>query len=434
MERSKINSIGKKVILYGVFLFLFIPLIQSVTHLKKHIYALDGAFYPEPDIEFSWANWFKGDYSLQKDKYIKENFGFHNYYVRLICQVNFSLFKKANVSWVVVGKENYLYETAYIDAYYGRDFIGKEKIVEYARKLQRVQDTLQKLNKLIVVAFAPGKACFYPEYIPENYKSIKKITNHDGFVNAFKAGGINHIDFYKFFQDQKQKSPYPLYPELGIHWSDYGSIVALDSIIKYSEHKLGVNLPDLHIKNIEYTDALRNTDNDAIKSLNLFKDPGSFKMAYPNWEVKYDSTQHKKLKLLVVSDSFWWYIYSTGIPDQTFSPARFWYYNKEMYPESYTSPLYVSQVDYASKIRQADIILIMHAEATLHKFGGGFVDLCYNAYYNPEVRKEKIQEMKEIIVSSPVWFKEVSEKAQERNLTVDSMLTLDAVYMLDQQK
>lgn len=433
MEKGKLEKAGKLIILLGLFIFLFIPLLQTLTHFKKWEKPLEGAFYPESDTDISWDGWFSGEYQLQKDKFIKENFGLHNYYIRLICQVNFSVFKKASVSYMVVGKENYLYETGYIDAYYGRDFIGQEKVNDCINKLKKIQDTLERQNKLIFTVFAPGKACFYPEYIPENYKSKKTITNYEGLRNTALSKNVNHIDFYKFFQDQKSKSKYPLYPQLGIHWSNYGAIMAFDSMVRYTEKKLSINLADIEFKDIELSDSLRNTDDDAIKSLNLYKNPKTFKMAYPNWRVKYDSARHKKLKLLVISDSFWWYIYSTGLPDNIFSPAKFWYYNKEMYPESFSSPLQVSEVDYAAKIRQADVIVIMHAEATLHKFGGGFVDMCYDTYYKPDKRKEQLQEMKEKIKGTPAWFKEISEKAQKRGLSQDSMLTLDAIYRLDQK-
>jgi SGNH hydrolase-like domain, acetyltransferase AlgX len=428
---NKIVVAGKKIIFFGLLLFLFIPLIQNVTHLKKYIHKLDGAFYPEQDIAFSWPAWYNGSYQEQKDKYIKENFGFHNYYVRLNCQINFSLFKKANASYVVVGRDNYLYETAYIDAYYGRDFIGQDKINDYITKLKQVQDTLQKLNKLILVVFAPGKACFYPEYIPENYTSEKTITNYEGFIKSAQTHQLNHIDFYKYFRDQKQKSKYPLYPQLGIHWSNYGSTLAFDSLVRYVENKLNLNLPDINIGTIKLTDSLQDPDGDAVKSLNLLKRPNSFQMAYPEYKINYDSLKDTKLNLLSVSDSFWWHIYGSGLADKTFGSSRFWFYNEEMYPESHTSSWHVSQVDYAAKIREADVILLMHSEATLHKFGGGFVDMCHEAYLHPKLKKEKTQNMKEKIRASPEWYNKIIEKAAERNLTVDSMLTLDALYILD---
>lgn len=426
-ESGKIERICKQVLLCGVFAFLFIPLVQNVTHLKKYIRPLEGAFNKESDISFTWYDWFKGNYASQKDKYIKENFGFHNYYVRTICQLNFWMFKKANAAYVVVGKDNYLYETGYIDAYYGRDFIGKQRIKNYIKKLKQVQDSLQEKNKLIVVVFAPGKAGFYPEFIPDNYKSTKKQTNYDCFIEAVEEQQVNHIDFNGYFKNQKNKSKCPLYPQLGIHWSNYGSFMAYDSMLHYFESKLKVDLPDLRLKNIEINDTLKYPDEDALNSLNLFFKPKSFKMAYPHYEVKYDSLKHKKLNLLVISDSFWWCVYSSHLPDSTFASSRFWFYNEEMYPESHYSPTYVSQIDYSSKIRKADIIMILHSELTLSKFGGGFVDMCYETYCHPGLAKEKVQRMKESIRATPEWFSQIVAKAAERNITADSMLTIDAL-------
>lgn len=424
----------KYIILCGVFVFLFIPLIQNVTHIKKYIHPLEGAFNKESDVSFAWQDWFDGTYAAQKDKYIKENFGFHNYYVRTICQLNFWMFKKANAAYVVVGKDNYLYETGYIDAYYGRDFIGKQRIKNYIKKLKQVQDTLVKKDKLIVVVFAPGKGGFYPEFIPDNYRSVRKQTNYDCFIETIKEQQVNHIDFNDYFKNQEGKSQYPLYSKLGVHWSNYASLIAYDSIISYTESKLHYNLPELVLKQIKISDSLQAPDNDAVKSLNLFFEPKSFKMAYPEYEIQLDSVRHKKLKLLVIADSFWWYIYSTHFPDNMFSSSRFWYYNEEMYPESYNSPMYVSQIDYASKIREADVILILHSESTLSKFGGGFVDMCYETYCHPGLLKEKIQRMKESIRATPEWFSQIVTKAAERNITTDSMLTIDALYTLEQLK
>jgi len=430
-EETKIERIGKKMIFLGLILFLFVPLLQTVSGFKNYIRPLDGAYYPEGDVDFSWQGWFHGDYQSQKDKFLKENFGLHNYYFRLICQINFSLFKKANATYLVVGKDNYLYESDYIDAYYGRDFIGEKKIENFVKKLKSVQDTLRNHNKLIFLVLAPGKACFYPEYIPENYKTKKTKTNYEGFIDAIKRNALNHIDFYNYYTSKKYTSIYPLYPQLGIHWSNYASVYAFDSIVKYTEKELSTDLPDISIKSVTVHDSLKAPDNDAVKSLNLYKDPKTFKMAYCKWEIKNDRTKNKKLNLLVVSDSFWWYIYGTNLTNSTFATSSFWYYNEEIYPESYSSPLLVSQIDYTAKIRKADVIILLHTEATLNKFGGGFVDMAYETYCHPGLKKEKIQEMKGKIRSTSEWFKNIIIKAGERNISVDSMLTLDAIYTLE---
>src|SRR5207253_3372882 len=131
----------------------------------------------------------------------------------------------------------------------------------------------------------------------------------------------------------KEKSKYPLYPQYGIHWSNYGAVKAFDSITSYIEHKLHVNLPDLRISSIKTPDTLQPADDDLITSMNLLWQPKTYKMAYPVFKVFYDSLVHKKLNSLVVADSYWWQIYGFGLHTNTFKANDFWYYNIGVYPD-----------------------------------------------------------------------------------------------------
>jgi hypothetical protein len=416
-------------ILSIVYTILFIPIIGIL--FNGSLEPLNGAFYHEEDTDLDVKGWFDRTYQEKKDKCLQNNFGLHNLYVRAYNQLDFCFLKKAHARFVVVGELNYLYETAYIDAYLGKDFIGEKRIEDYVKKLKQVQDTLQKQNKLLLVVFAPGKASFFPEYIPGYYRLKARTSNYDLFSKQARSLGLNHIDFRDYFISQKQQSKYPLYPQFGIHWSNYGSLMAFDSILNYTRSKTNIAIPEMVLGGIDWSDTLQHPDDDIIKGMNLLIEPRTFKMAYPKYYVAYDSTKHKKLKLLTVSDSFWWYIYGTGLPGHIFSENRFWYYNEEMYPESASSPMYVAQADYFSAIRESDVIMILYSESNLYKFGGGFVDMCYETFCKPNPQKEKLQKMKSTIRSTPEWFDEVAKKAQEHNIPVDSMLTLDAIYMLE---
>ena len=431
-EKENIHHGATQIILFGLFLFLFIPILFCIFLGNKN--NLNGAFNSEDDPSFSWQDWFKGNYQEQKDKYIKQNFGWSENYIRFNNQLEFDLFNKAHAKHVVIGKENYLYEIGYINSYYGKDFIGTEKINDYVKKLKQVQDSLEKQNKLIMVFLAPGKASFYPEYIPDSYKIKPLPSNYSCFAKSARELKLNIIDFNKYFTEQKNKSKYPLYPQFGIHWSAHASILAFDSILKSIEAKLKVDLPDLKINSVHFSDTLKFPDDDIIKGMNLLREPKTFRMVYADYKINYNKEQHKKINLLVVADSFWWYIYGTGLPNNTFASNRFWYYNEEMYPESSTEPTYVSQTDYYSEIREADVIIILQSESTLYKFGNGFVDMCYRTYCEPDKFKEQVQKMKGTIRATPPWFKTIQEKAEVRNITIDSMLTLDALFTLEQEK
>lgn len=421
-----------KLVLAIVLATMLLPLGLSFLNISEK--PLNGSFFNEPDVSFSWQSWFSGDYQEQKDKFLSHHFGLHNTYVKINNQIEFSLFKKPHAKFVVIGKENYLYEMSYIDAYFGKDYKGQPWISDQVKKLKCVQDSMTHRNKLLCVVFAPGKASFYPEFIPEKFKRKNAHTNYGTFVSVAQQQNLNHIDFNQYFVTQRSKSSYPLYPQFGIHWSNYGALLAIDSVVRYAEKHLGYDLADVvHIKT-EFSDSLRPPDDDVLKGMNLLIEPQTFPMAYSSYSVTYDSTKHRKPNLLVIADSFWWYIYSTGIPGSVFSENRFWYYNEEMYPESFTGPYYVNAVNYYERIRHADIILILYSESNLYKFGNGFADMCYEAYCKKDPKKEELQKIKGDIRASPEWYSQIVKKAQENNIPVDSMLTRDALFIMERAK
>ena len=434
MEGKSKKTILRAALLSGILLILFMPVLQDTTHLKPWIRPLHGAFVPVSDPPFSWKGWFNGSFQEEKNKFLKENFGLHNYYIILNSQLDYWLFKKAHVKNVIVGKGNYLFETPYFDAYFGRDFIGKQKAGTLVAQLKKVQDTLEKQNKLVLVVLAADKASFYPEYIPPSFASKKAPTNYEYLLRKMDELQINHIDFNSWFISQKNKSPYPLYPQYGIHWSNYGSMLAFDSIVKYVEFKTKTDLPELICDKIEVSDSLRLPDNDILSAMNLYAAPSTFKMAYPDYHVEIDSARQRKLSLLVVGDSFWWQIYGSGLTGKVFSPSRFWYYNIEMYPETHKSACQVYNSDYAAAIGKSDVILLIYSEPGLSKFGNGFIEMLYETFYEPHKRAREIQEMKKKILSDPGWCNTIREDASARGLPFDSVVTLNALYTLQLNK
>ena len=148
--------------------FLFLPLIQLKFFLIQES-KLEGAFVKKTKPVFDWSDWFNGKYQTAAEEYLNESFGFRNSLVRLNNEIAFSFFAKALAENIVVGKKNYLFQRPSIQAYYGQDFLGKERIEERMNRLKFISDTLSKLNKNLILIFGTGKGSFFPEYIPEKF-------------------------------------------------------------------------------------------------------------------------------------------------------------------------------------------------------------------------------------------------------------------------
>jgi hypothetical protein len=369
----------KGVLFIFILILLIVPIIQNKFNIIK-IEPLKGAITEPEKKYFSIKDWLSGDYQEQEEKYLNETFGLRSFFIRINNQIAFSFFGKAKANGVIIGKNNYLYEENYIKAYYGTDFIGIDSINNRIQRLKFIQDTLKKLNKTIIVVFAAGKGSFYPEYFPDEYiTKLRGKTNYEYHVKFAKEAGLNFIDFNKFFIENKNKSKYSLYPQFGVHWSYYGMAIAADSIIRYIEKTRKIDMPNLFWDELTLdTDNSHTGDNDIIDGMNLLFKLKSFPMAYPHIKFQSDSGKTKP-SVLVVSDSFYWAIFNFGFPS-AFSTNHFWFYNRQIFPDSYQKPFETSQVNLRDEINKHDVIIIMANEATLPKLGWGFIENTYSLY------------------------------------------------------
>jgi len=432
------RTVLKKNILLSVFVVLLvIPALQD--YFKIFIEKpLQGAIIPAPDTILTPDAWFSGRFQLVREKFLNENFGYRNFFVRVNNQIAYSLYSIAKANGVIIGKENYLYEKGYINAYYGKDFIGMDSVSKRMQQLKFIQDTLSKLNKNLIVIFAAGKGSFYPEYFPENLKSEKGITNYSCHIKLAKEKGLSFIDFNKYFIENKSTSKYPLYPQYGIHWSYYSTCIVADSIIRYIEKTRNIDMPNLFWDTIEFDDA-KEIDYDIADGMNLLFKLGSFKMAYPKIQLQSDSNKIKP-SVLVVADSYYWGMFNFGISN-AFSNSHFWFYNQQIYPDSYQSPLETSQVDLGSEIAKHDVIIIMATEATLPNLGWGFINKAYNLFnknekniiYDTEFQR-KIVDMRNYIKTDKNWMEQIKKKAEMKSIKLDSMLTLDAIWAINKER
>jgi hypothetical protein len=357
-----------------LMVLLTIPLIQSLTRIIRER-PLKGAVTLAPDVKLNARDWFTGDYQVKKEKYYNDAFGFRSLFVKINNQMALSLFHEVHAFSVIFGKENYLFEENYIKAWYGADFIGEDSIRHRVEKLKYIQDQLlHRYNKTLMVVLTTGKGSFYPEYFPPERVYPKGPTNYATFVEQAADQGLRIIDFNRWFLDQKQVSPYPLYPKYGIHWSIYGATLAADSMLNYIERERGIDLPSISWNKVAMRKA-RSDDYDMGDGLNLLFKLRREKMAYP--ELEFESAEGKtRPSVLVIADSFYWGMFKFGIT-RAFSGNDFWFYNQEIYHTVKGPPVSTGTVSLADQISSHDVIILMATEANLPNFGWGFIEETY---------------------------------------------------------
>ncbi|MEO6304289.1 MAG: hypothetical protein ABIP51_14075 [Bacteroidia bacterium] len=379
--------------------------------------------------EFKKENYWDLTYQDSYNKYLNDNFGFRPWLVRLYNQVQFSFYNSSKAPGVVVGKEGELFIESYIDDYIGKNYIGGSKVNQQVSQLKTLQDSLKARGKDLVVVFAPGKASYYPELIPDRYMNRKKdSTNYKAYSSAFIKSRVNFIDLNKWFFENKTKFKHKVYPKYGTHWNHYGMCFGLDTIVKYIEKKRNLDLPEFDYSIVNYNTALKGNDYDIGVLMNLLHPLDPDPNPYPVY--KYKSVNKSKPDVLVVGDSYWWCQVGDDMPIHFFREDEYWFYNKTQIIRN-EKRQDVKKMNLSASLAQRDVVLLIATEATFYMFPYGFVENAYSLYCKDN--NKRLNDLIYGIKMNKNWAEGVIEKAANNNISVEAQLRMDAEYMLSDE-
>lgn len=422
----------KKAILYGLYFsilgMLFLPhLLKRKNILKSE--ELKGKFevFNKPLRSLSIIK--SGEYQEKFNAYVDHNFGGRTFLIRCLNQLKFFLFHQSDAPGVVVGKYNYLYLSSYTNNYMGLNFVGFEKIDETVKKLKQIQDSLKKFDVDLLIVFAPGKASFYSEFLPDYMNRQKKqFNNHGVYSAAFAKYGVNYLDLNSWFVTQKRRTRYALYPELGVHYTPHGTFLSTDTIVRYIEKMRNIDLPDVSKYTVYLSDSLREQEHDVEELMNLREAMFHQPVPYFKLETQKNET-HVKPDLLAIGDSYWWQITGLDLPKPFFKRDVYWYYNNSVYINNVKQEKTVGGLHYGDEILGRDVVVIMASEATYDLFPYGFIEkafpvLCMNSEQKTEMLKKQAK-------NDSNWMADVKQKAAKNNISEEAQLMKDIEYVIN---
>lgn len=329
-----------------------------------------------------------------------------------------------------------MFSEGYIFSAFGDDLIAEEKVIDLLQKAKVVQDTLKKKGIDLLLVYAPGKGAYCKEFVQDKYVHAIKNTNHNLFASNSKKLNLNYLDLYSYFENLKSKTPYPLFPKFGHHWSYYGACLASDTIIKHIEKLHGKDLPNIVWSQVDVVDTSRSRDADVLKSMNLLNSPNqNMKLAYPQIAFENDSLKNST-RVLTISDSYWYDQVYMGVPQQCFAGGQFWYYYNKVIPSPIPGEkVEVWQLDLKQEIESNQVIMLLYSDGNLPKFGNNFIYDAYELYTSPKTyyaRNEKnkqIQTYAKQIREAPLLLKKATSKSIDLQIPLDSAIRLDAMKM-----
>jgi hypothetical protein len=372
----------------------------------------------------------KGKFQDEVESYFKDHTGFRNFLIRLQNQVDFSIFRKANVEGAVIGKNKQLFEYDYIRSWLAIDYPGDSFLEKKLQRTKYVQEYLKREKGIdLVLVFEPGKASFYPEYLPENYKELKTgPSTYERYRKRAEEVGIDFIDLQQYFLQLKEQSEYPLFPRYGTHWSVYGMKFVADSLLNFIEKRRGIDLTNVSVDKTETSYIPRDTDDDVLKTMNLLFAMKGELLVYP--VLSFDTTHPgERPNVLVIADSYYWNIFNMRIPKYVFANEAFWYFNTLVYPDHYLKPTYTKDINFVVETEKQQVIFVMITERFLHKFDWRFIDQLYDLY-TPDWLKDPVYDKINDIMQVATWYADVIKKADKKwQISLEDALIRDGKYL-----
>ncbi|MCF6169415.1 MAG: hypothetical protein L3J66_00370 [Bacteroidales bacterium] len=403
-----------------------LPGLQKAFLLFK-VKPLNGDFVFAEQPALSAAGWMDGTFQTKFDSYMEQHIGFRPFLVRLNNQIAFSFYDKVTNKNIVKGKDDFLFEKWFINTYYGKDFIGTEKIGQQVSKLTVIDSVLKSRGVQLIIALAPGKADIYPEKIPGfMIGDVNSESNYKVYSQKLRESPVTVFDINSWFKKLKPEFDRNLFAKGGTHWSRDGALMALDSLLKLIEHETGEPRNKLQIDGITQTQTPRDPDVDILKVSNLLFENLHTEYYYPDFH--YEKTHPTKGKLIANGDSFFWIIFESGLKS-SFTDVKYWYYFKTIFPDNFKEPTTIGDISLLNELLASDVVLLLCSTSNLKKLGWGFIDRAYDLLTKDIEKEIAVEKIIRSIKNDPKWFASVKAKAERRNIEPDSMLRLDAEYV-----
>ncbi len=365
-----------------VLLFLCVPLSFQIFHWRK--------FTPLNGVQVSKSkemkdslkgkfDWFNGSYQHYTEVYLEENLAVKSPLVRLRNQLEYSVFEKINAQQIYAYKGN-LFRFYSADYNEGTSFIGQEAVNEKVRKLSKIQAFLGESHP-IILAIAPSKTYFYAEDLPEVHTRKTDRSNYKAIKKAALKNGNQVIDFNTYFLDLKRSSEAPLISKSGIHWSMYGAALAMDSLVGRVE-QLKHSTYSHPTYTLDKTYRFFYNDNDLAQLLNVLSPPNDPDLRCLTFPVQ--ASRGKKIRALIISDSFFDVVSMTALRQQLFTPDTkyLYYFNTRKDPTNNNQGL--EDMNLLEEMKKVDCIILLNDIVNMENFGWGFIESAYS-----EIQKEK---------------------------------------------
>lgn len=428
----KMRNTSKIIFVLLFFLVVSLPEIYKKFRIADFAAPLKGAFVYAAEPVLNSTDWYSGTYQKQYGAYYNDSLSLRSFLIRLRNQLDFALFNQTHASDTQKCNDGFLEAISELDFNLGKLTAFKGAISEDTEMIKFLQDTLSKRNIHLCILFAPTKASYYSDKIPSWYVNKKKDTSdYEFYIQECNKRDIHYIDFDKYFLQLKPKNETKLYSKYGTHWTTYGAMLVMDTLIRYIEANKKINMMRFSMKDLNPSTEAQFSDHDLLDALNLLFIPKKDTLFYPTLTYT-DSIGKVKPNVLIVSDSYQQPVDFTGISQRVYNNYGFWYYYKT-YHDKTANVKETKEIDLRKEVESKDVIFLMATKANLGNIGWGFIrDVC-NLYTDKFKCNSLAGVYENIIKRDANWLQTIRDKAEKDKRPLLDWIRIDAEYMANQE-
>lgn len=354
-----------------LFSLLFVPLLMTVLGWPG-FRSLDGAFEPIHRKDLTAKSWFSGEFQSQWESWYNDTLATRPPLVRTKNQFLYSTFKETS-TYVLIGKENQLFAYNYFPAFRGFERKSTAHWRQVGRDLAWLKDTLANHNIPLLFVIAPNKVRYMPENLPDDLmKTPGDSSDQNSALAILEANGIPYLDLNSYFVSLKNETEYPLFPNTGTHWSEYGALIAGQALLEKLEQLLDTSLTRLHFDKNQLVESTMNGDDELALHLNLWEKPQTQSTIFP--KAIFDSSNAHLPNPVLISDSYYWGLKNSGVIPHSFSSNQtLWYYNNTNFNQEH-GEVDLDELNRWEEILKRDVVIILGTESNLSLMPYGIIE------------------------------------------------------------
>ncbi len=308
----------KEKFMVAVFIFIFcLPVLTMALPLNKiNVFNILGEREAYNMPKFSIKSFIDKSYQGQFENWFNQKIVWNALYIKMFNSLYYALFDKSYSSNgdLIIGKDKYLYERAYINSLYFPNPYGdvhyiphlekvKSDLDKMTKDMKEVQDYFESKGKTFIFVITPSKADFNGDKIPDRFE-VGDVTYqeylHKIFIKSLEKNGINYVDTPDYIKAHANGKP--IFAPGGIHWNDLGKMLATQSIIDELNKVSKYKFDDVKTQKSFINKFPQNEDRDLVTLLNILYLPKNYSVETLIYEPT--TKPAPKIKVKVVSGSF----------------------------------------------------------------------------------------------------------------------------------